>query len=225
MNPAERPVTDFEANLPLAPQALEHTVQEEEAAEVRADPCSLDAATMQMAQWIAAIASGDSESLGLLYDTTLGRCYGLALRIIRDPHAAEDICEDCYMQVWRDAGRFDPARGNALAWLMTICRSRALDHLRRRKMEEVREDVETLLACAEEQDPFDLVHALDASSRIAHAVGRLSAAQRQVISLAFYKGMTHQEIANHIRMPVGTVKSTTRRALVTLRAAIGPDLA
>lgn len=217
-------MTDFEASRPLALRALEPT-QQEDAAGCRAEDSHPDEATWQMALWVAAIASGNSESLGLLYDATLGRCYSLALRIARDPHAAEDICEDVYLQVWREAGRFDPARGNALAWLMTICRSRALDHLRRRKMEEVRDDVETLLPCDEGQDPVDLVHALDANSRIGEAVGRLSPAQRQVIGLAFYKGMTQQEVADHIQMPLGTVKSNTRRALAALRAAIGPDFA
>lgn len=217
-------MTDFEASRSLALRALEPT-QQEDAAGCRAEDSHPDEATWQMALWVAAIASGNSESLGLLYDATLGRCYSLALRIARDPHAAEDICEDVYLQVWREAGRFDPARGNALAWLMTICRSRALDHLRRRKMEEVRDDVETLLPCDEGQDPVDLVHALDANSRIGEAVGRLSPAQRQVIGLAFYKGMTQQEVADHIQMPLGTVKSNTRRALAALRAAIGPDFA
>jgi RNA polymerase sigma-70 factor (ECF subfamily) len=224
MSAVESPMTDFEASRSLALRALEPT-QQEDAAGCRAEDSHPDEATWQMALWVAAIASGNSESLGLLYDATLGRCYSLALRIARDPHAAEDICEDVYLQVWREAGRFDPARGNALAWLMTICRSRALDHLRRRKMEEVRDDVETLLPCDEGQDPVDLVHALDANSRIGEAVGRLSPAQRQVIGLAFYKGMTQQEVADHIQMPLGTVKSNTRRALAALRAAIGPDFA
>ncbi len=225
MNAAETRMTDIEANHLLAARDLEHPAHQNGVADPRAEECHLDAAAAQMTEWIAAIATGDSGSLGLLYDATLGRCYALALRIVCDPHAAEDICEDVYVQVWRDAACFDPARGNALAWLTTICRSRALDHLRRRKMEEVRDDIETLLPCDEEPDPFDLVHALDAKSRIGQAAGRLNPVQRQVIGLAFYKGMTQQEIADQIHMPLGTVKSNTRRALVALRAAIGPDLA
>ena len=215
-------MTDFEASRSPAPRAVEQLPHQEDAADCRAEENWLDAESVQMAQWIASIASGNSESLGLLYDATLGRCYGLALRIVRDANAAEDICEDVYLQVWREAARFEPARGHALAWMMTICRSRALDHLRRRRMEEVRDDVQTLVPCEEEQDPFDLVRALNAKSRLGRAVSLLSPAQRQVIGAAFYRGMTQQEIAEQLRMPLGTVKSNTRRALAALRAAIGP---
>jgi len=214
-------MTDCEATCPRSRRVLEHAAQD--APDGRADEGSLDCVAGQLAHWIAAIGSGDSESLGLLYDATLSRCYALAMRILRDPQAAEDVCEDVYLQVWHQAVRFDPARGNVLAWLLTICRSRALDHLRRRKLEETRDDVETLLAFHEAPDPFDLVDGLVASSRIGEAVGRLSGAQRQVIGLAFYRGMTQQEIAAHLEMPLGTVKSNTRRALAALRAAIGSD--
>jgi len=214
---------DCEATCPLSPRVVEHPAQD--ASGRQADEDSPDGAPRQLERWIAAIGSGDSESLGLLYDATLGRCYALAMRILRDPQAAEDVCEDVYLQVWRQAVRFDPARGNVIAWLLTMCRSRALDHLRRRKMEEARGDIETLLAFEEVPGPFDLVLGLDASSRIGEAVGRLSGAQRQVIGLAFYRGMTQQEIADHLEMPLGTVKSNTRRALAALRAAIGSDFA
>ena len=208
---------------PQPPRVLKHAP--EEASDRRADEGPLDGVVGQLERWVAAIGSGDSESLGLLYDATLGRCYALAMRILRDPQAAEDVCEDVYLQVWRQAACFDAARGNVLAWLFTICRSRALDHLRRRKLEESRDDIETLLALGEAPDPFDLVDGLDASSRIGEAVSRLSGTQRQVIGLAFYRGMTQQEIAAHLEMPIGTVKSNTRRALAALRAAIGSDLA
>ena len=217
-------MTDFVPGRSPAPRTSEQAPRQEEAADLRGEGGWLDPENAQMAQWIASIASGNSGSLGLLYDATLGRCYGLALRIVRDANAAEDVCEDVYLQVWRDAARFEPARGNALAWLMMICRSRALDHLRRRRMEEVRDDVQALLACEEKQDPFDLVQALNAKSRLGEALSRLSPAQRQVIGLAFYRGMTQQEIADHLRMSPGTVKTNTRRALVALRAAIGPGV-
>ena len=214
-------MTDCEATCSRSRRVLGHAAQD--APHGRAGEGPLDRAAGQLEHWIAAIGSGDSDSLGLLYDATLGRCYALAMRILRDPQAAEDICEDVYLQVWRQAARFDPARGNVLAWLFTICRSRALDYLRRRKVEEPRDDVETLLAFDEAPDPFDLVDGLDATSRIGEALGRLSGAQRQVIGLAFYRGMTQQEIAAHLDMPLGTVKTNTRRAIAALRAAIGPD--
>ena len=89
-------------------------------------------------------------------------------------------------------------------------------------MEIVSENVEELQSGDEEHDPCDLVHALDANSRLREALSRLSPVQRQVIGLAFYKGMTQQEIANHLPMPLGTVKSSMRRAVNALRVAIGP---
>ena len=177
--------------------------------------------------WIAAIARGDEQALGELYDATLGRVYGLALRITRNTQAAEEVAEDVYWQVWRQALRFDPTRGNAMTWLLTIARSRALDSLRRKDEADPHPEPETLIAAeaAQEGDPQDLLEATQRSHAVHAALETLDALPRQLLALAFFRGLTHEEIAEHTALPLGTVKSHIRRALTALRGVLAPAFA
>jgi RNA polymerase sigma-70 factor (ECF subfamily) len=177
--------------------------------------------------WIAAIAQGDERALGALYDATLGRVYGLALRITRNEQAAEEVAEDVYWQVWRQALRFDPVRGNAMSWLLTIARSRALDCLRRADEADAHPEPETLVAAvaAHEGDPQDLLEATQRGQALHAALQTLDALPRQLLALAFFRGLTHEEIAQHTALPLGTVKSHIRRTLTALRGALTPAIA
>ena len=177
--------------------------------------------------WIAAITHGDEQALGELYDATLGRVYGLALRITRNAQAAEEVAEDVYWQVWRQALRFDPVRGNAMSWLLTIARSRALDCLRRTDEADAHPEPETLLAAeaAHDGDPQDLFEATQRGEALHAALESLDALPRQLLALAFFRGLTHEEIAKHTALPLGTVKSHIRRALGALRNVLAPAFA
>ncbi len=169
---------------------------------------------------IERIARKDDAALGKLYDLTVSRVYGLALRITRQREAAEEVSEDVYLQVWDQADRFDAQRGRAYAWLLTLCRSRALDHLRRRDDAESHPDPETLVDEPGHGDPQDLLLAVEANSRVHAVLEQLSATQRQLLALAFFKGLSHQEIAQHAGMPLGTVKTHLRKALEAMREAL-----
>ena len=114
-----------------------------------------DAGELRLRALIARVAGHDEAALGELYDLTHGRVHGIALRITRRREVAEEVTEDAYWQVWRQALRFDPARGNAMAWLLTIARSRALDTLRRADPAEVHPEPETL---ADAAFGFGLLH-------------------------------------------------------------------
>ncbi len=173
----------------------------------------------QLRAWLAAIQRQDENALADLYDATVARVYGLALRITRSRETAEEVAEDVYMQVWRDAGRFDPQRGvGVLGWLLVICRSRALDALRRTDSAEAHPDPETLVAeLAGEEGPESLLQAAQQHSALHAALNTLNATQRQLLALAFFRGMTHDEIAAHVSLPLGTVKSHIRRALLALK--------
>lgn len=177
------------------------------------------------AGWVEAIAAGDTRALEALYRDTVGRVYGLALRIVRVHEAAEEVAEDVFVQVWRTAGRWDAARGAPLAWILTIARSRALDYLRRDEPAIAHPEPEMLAEPATGDfagDPLDLLTATEARGEIARALGRLSALQRQLVALAFFKGLSHQEIAVHAGLPLGTVKTYIRRSLAILREAMAP---
>ncbi len=179
-----------------------------------------------MQAWVAAIAGRDEQGLAQLYEATLARVYGLALRITRNPQAAEEVSEDVYWQVWREAQRFDAHRGNVIAWILTIARSRALDYLRKQDNAQLCEEPERLLIdeSAYDGDPQDLLSATQKNLMLHQALQQLDPIQRQLVAMAFFRGLTHEEIASFTGIALGTVKSHIRRALKQLHAVLEEDL-
>lgn len=166
------------------------------------------------------IAQGDENALRLLYDATVGRVYGLALRIVGKTQTAEDVAADVYFQIWREAARFNTDRGHPLGWILSICRSRALDALRRQDPAELHADPHAICDQALEGcDPIDLLQVLERDCTLYAAVAALVPVQRQLIALAFFRGLTHQEIADCSFLPLGSVKTHLRQALSQLKQA------
>lgn len=184
----------------------------------------------QLCGWIACIVRQDAQAeaaLAALYDAAAGRVYGVALRFTRQVHTAEEVTEDTFWQVWRQAPRFDPQRGSAMAWIMTMARSRALDAVRaaqRDPHESVEAEVLEQLPGADDltDDPLDLLDAVQSGSQLHRALARLEPLPRQLVALAFFRGLTHEEIAAQMALPLGTVKSHIRRTLAALREALSP---
>ena len=182
-----------------------------------------EACEEQIAVWIDHIVDRDERALAALYDATLSRVYGLVLRVVRRPALADEVVEDTYFQVWRQAVRFDPARGRALPWLLGMARSRAIDAVRR----EARFQHDSLDAESGHEVEFDtppaddLLDAARGHADLHQALLQLNAQPRQLVALAFFRGLSHEEIASHTALPLGTVKSQIRRALITLRQALG----
>jgi RNA polymerase sigma-70 factor (ECF subfamily) len=171
--------------------------------------------------WIARVVRHDQAAFHELYDACIGRVYGVALRITRNSAQAEEVTEDTFWQVWREAPRYDAARGSVLAWLLTIARSRALDSLRARDPAEPVADTDALRTGADTAaGPPELLHAVREDQAVHAALSRLDSEPRQLIALAFFRGLTHAEIAEHTGLPLGTVKSHIRRGLVTLKSLL-----
>ena len=167
------------------------------------------------------IVQKDQQALADLYDHASGRVYGLALRIARSEALAEEIAGDVFLQVWKTAASYSQERGHPMAWLMVITRSRALDALRRVDQAQTHPEPETLAEAQDGgDDPQNLLDALQEGSALHAAIAGLPAVQRQLLALAFFQGMTHSEIAAHVVMPLGTVKTHVRRALQALRGAL-----
>ncbi|HYZ85647.1 MAG TPA: sigma-70 family RNA polymerase sigma factor [Bryobacteraceae bacterium] len=167
------------------------------------------------------VARGDETSMAALYDASRDVVYAVALRILADPADAEEVTFDTYIQVWRSASTFSGERGSAMAWLVTMARSRALDRARsieRRKKEQSVADVPEI--ASKDRTPEELSLQSQAQKRVAAAMGRLSPDQRRAIELAFYSGLTHSELAETLGEPLGTVKTRIRLGMLKLREAL-----
>ncbi len=169
------------------------------------------------------IARHEQSALASFYDLTVNRVYAVALRIVRRIDLAEEVVSDVYLQVWRDAHRYDTERGRVLGWLVIIARSRALDLLRRQDEAFSHPEPYDLVAEPEsnQHGPEDFLDAAQKEGAVHAALFRLSPLQRQLLSQAFFRGLSHQEIAEQSHMPLGTVKTHIRRALSELRKLLG----
>jgi RNA polymerase sigma factor (sigma-70 family) len=177
----------------------------------------------RLAAWIAAIVDHDERALAALYDAAMPLVFGIVMRMVRRRGLAEEVVEDTFFQVWRQAARFDPARGRALTWLLGMARSRAIDAIRR----EARFQHESLdtASAPDVEDPApaadDLLAAARGHADLRRALMQLNTQPRQLVAMAFFKGLSHEEIASQTALPLGTVKSQIRRALQTLRQVLG----
>jgi RNA polymerase sigma-70 factor (ECF subfamily) len=175
---------------------------------VRADDVGSDAALA------AGLDARDPAALAAFYDRYAGYALAVALRILRDRPEAEEAVQDAIWQIWSGRVRYDPLRGKFRTWVFTVARSRALDRLRRRAPVGAPIPARDLPSEASGSEDAEL------QTGLARLLGRLTRDQRDVVVLAFYEGLTHNEIAERLGEPVGTVKSRIRRGLLELRAAL-----
>lgn len=179
-----------------------------------------------LAALVHRIVRQDEAAFASFYRELSSRVCALALRITRDIGCAEEVVEDVFWQVWRQAPRFDPARGNASAWVLRIARSRALDALRAmgrnplRMAFELQGDDAARPTDSGDDDPRQRVADAQSASQIEHALAALDPLRRQLVSLAFLRGYSQAEIAEQTGLPLGTVKSHIRRALVAMKDSI-----
>src|SRR5215212_7633025 len=160
------------------------------------------------------IAAGSGEALGLFYDRHASLALGLLCRILGDRNEAEEVLQEAFLQVWRDARRYDPDRSSPRGWLLLIARSRALDRHRATVARRRREDESAHTAAAVAPLGTRRLEHGESRRRIGSALGRLPPEQRRVIELSFYEGLTQTQIAEALNAPLGTVKS---RALMAMR--------
>ncbi len=172
--------------------------------------------------YISRIVNQDQAALALLFKAMSARVYGLALRITGNAQLAEEVTEDTFFQVWRQAPRFDPVRGTAKAWILTITRSRALDARRSIPPFDALPEHETEIDSDSQRNDqlTDLLSATEQNEWLHAALASMEPLPRQLIALSFFRGLTHDEIAAHTDLPLGTVKSHIRRAIISLREAL-----
>ena len=168
------------------------------------------------------IMKQDQSAFTALFKEMSVRVSSIALRITDSVHLAEEVTEDTFFQIWRQAPRFDPSRGTAKAWILTIARSRALDARRSIPPLDELTEIETvgINNSQNHNDPPDLLSAVEQNQLLHNALESLDPVPRQLIALSFFRGLSHEEIADHAGLPLGTVKSHIRRAVIHLREAL-----
>jgi RNA polymerase sigma-70 factor (ECF subfamily) len=173
---------------------------------------------------IQRVAGGDASALTALYDSTSRVLFGLVLRVIADRSAAEEVLLDVYTQVWRQASSYDARRGSPLAWLVMMARTRAIDRLRSgRQDHQRREPLDKVMnERSLEANPEESAVTSERQRIVRSALESLSPEQREVIELAYYKGLSHSEIAAKLGQPLGTVKTRTRLGMVKLLDLLRP---
>lgn len=173
---------------------------------------------------VALISRSDEAALAELYDRYGGAAYALARRVVRDPDLAEDVVQEAFLSIWRDAGRFVPERARASAWLLTLVHRRAVDRVRseqRRRAEPL--DEASALERGREGSAADAAWLRLERERVQAALARLPDQQRELLELAYYGGFTQSQLAERLGRPLGTVKSQMFAALARLRDLLELD--
>ncbi len=170
---------------------------------------------------VAAMAAGDQAALSRIYRETAAQVFAIARGMLRSKEDAEEVVCDVYTQAWQHAASFDASRGNVMAWLAVMARNRAVDRLRQRRellsLDDERNDGIAQSAVSDALGPEQMLVQFQSGSAAHRALEFLTPQRRQLLGLAFFDGLSHQEIADVVGLPLGTVKSHVRRALAHLR--------
>ncbi|MFS8203842.1 sigma-70 family RNA polymerase sigma factor [Streptomyces sp. CWNU-52B] len=168
------------------------------------------------------VAGGDQKAFEELYGLVSGPVFGLVRRVVRDPAQSEEVAQEVLLELWRSAGRYDPGRGTALAWVLTLAHRRAVDRVRSARAAGERE---LRMARRANGPAFDQVaEEVEAGLErewVRRCLDRLTALQRQSVTLAYYDGYTYREVAERLSLPLGTVKTRMRDGLTRLRNCLG----
>jgi RNA polymerase sigma-70 factor, ECF subfamily len=173
-------------------------------------------------QLLLAVARGDQAAFAALYDELAGIVHGVVRRVLRDPSQSEEVTQEVFVEVWRTATRFDPERGSARTWVLTMAHRRAIDRVR---SEQASRDRTERVGRNEQQRDYDEVSE-KVEIRLEHqqvreALSTLTDLQREAVELAYFKGYTYREVADLLDTPLGTIKTRMRDGLIRLRDALG----
>jgi len=169
---------------------------------------------------VASIRQGDHSAFGSLYDELAPRVFGVVKRVVRDPAMSEEVTQEVFAEIWSNVNRYDEERASVAGWVMMIARRRAIDRVRAEQSRRNRTEALANESTVPDDVPESIVTDRDEAVRIHAAMAMLPADQREVIELAFIAGRTHQDIADSLGVPLGTVKGRVRLALKRLRVGL-----
>ncbi|MET9395007.1 sigma-70 family RNA polymerase sigma factor [Streptomyces sp. NPDC006624] len=177
---------------------------------------------MEADELLLLVASGNHQAFEDLYGLVSGPVFGLVRRVVRDPAQSEEVAQEVLLEMWRSAAKFDPGRGSAMSWILTLAHRRAVDRVRSARAAGEREQREALRAG---QPAFDHVtEEVEAGLErewVRRCLDRLTVLQRQSVTLAYYEGYTYREVAEKLSLPLGTVKTRMRDGLTRMRECLG----
>lgn len=185
-------------------------------------PAGAEGERVEADELLVRVARGDQNAFEELYGLVSGPVFGLVRRVVRDPAQSEEVAQEVLLELWRSAARFDPRRGSALSWILTLAHRRAVDRVRSARAATEREQREGMRA---HHPAFDQVaEEVEAGLErewVRHCLDRLTSLQRQSVTLAYYDGYTYREVAEQLSLPLGTVKTRMRDGLTRLRECMG----
>lgn len=181
---------------------------------------------LQLIALIDRVALRDANALRQLYDATSSKLYAVAMRVVSNTEHAEDVLQDAYLNIWRIAGDYRASLSPPMAWMGVVVRSRALDFLRKRKAERALggtsiDDEYGDALSADEPGPMDTSIASEQAWALHECLRKIEAKPREVLTLAYFRDLSHGELAAQLKLPLGTVKTWIRRSLEQLRSCMG----
>ena len=181
-----------------------------------------DVAPVSLNDLLGQVAEGNQAAFGQLYDQCANRVLGLVRRLLKDSAQSEEVTQEIFLEVWQNAKRYDPAKGSATTWILTMSHRRAVDRIRSSQSTRDRDtrigfrDMETEYDSVSESVEIRVEH-----ERVGQALLRLTELQRQAVTLAYYGGYSHSEVAEMLKVPIGTVKTRLRDGMIRLRDELG----
>jgi RNA polymerase sigma-70 factor (ECF subfamily) len=177
--------------------------------------------TADLVALLARIAQQDRAAFSALYAATSAKLYGVVWRILPARDRAEDVLQDVYVRIWNRAASFDASKASPIAWMATIARNRAIDEVRRRAPVSIEDAPQALDVAADGLDPLDATQQSEELRRLNECLDALEGDRREMVLLAYYTGLSREELATRFGHPVGTIKVWLHRSLAQLRKCLG----
>lgn len=174
-----------------------------------------------LADLLAATAKGDQAAFQRLYEATRAKLYGVALRILKRHDLTEEVVQETYVKIWGSAGRFDRTVASPITWMATIARNRAIDLVRKRGEASIEEEPEAMDVAAELPNPLAAREMTEDLNRLMACLGKLEEERKQLVLLAYYSGLSREQLAARLAKPVNTIKTWLRRSLMEIRECLG----
>jgi RNA polymerase sigma-70 factor (ECF subfamily) len=186
------------------------------------DGADADALAPSNEELLRRVAAGDQDAFARLYDATASRVFGLVKRLLRDHAQSEEVTQEIFLEIWQTAARYDPSKGGAMAWMLTMTHRRAVDRVRASQASRDRDVRVGIRDHGPEYDAVvETVEVRVESERVKEAMMRLTELQRQAVQLAYFGGYSHREVSAMLKVPIGTVKTRLRDGMIRLRDELG----